>query len=100
MFETSLDILWITIAACIALFTLFACWGIFYVVQIIRRAFLVMEHVEEMIKNVNETIKTTKERLERSAAYVSVIADGAKKVMEIVKENTGGEGKKKKRGKK
>lgn len=96
MFESSQDIFWVTISTCIALLTVFFCWGIFYVVQIIRRAFLVVEHVEEMIRNINETIKATKERLERSAAYVSVIADGAKKVMEIVRENTGERKKKRK----
>lgn len=99
MLETSQDILWVTLAVCIALFTLFSCWGIFYIVQIIRRAFLVVEHVEEMIKGITDTVKMTKERMERSAAYVSVIADGAKKVMEIVKENTGDGGKKKKKKK-
>ena len=95
MFETSLDILWVTIAACIALLTLFSCWGIFYIVQIIRRSSKMFKGVEQMIDNINEVIKTTKEKIEHSAAYVSVLADGAKKVMEIVKERTAsGAGKK------
>jgi len=94
MFETSQDILWVTIAACIALFTLFFCWGIFYAVMIIRRAAKAFRGVERMIDNINETIKTTKDKIEHSAAYISVLADGAKKVMEIVREQTGATGKK------
>lgn len=95
MLETSLDILWVTIAACIALLTLFSCWGIFYIVQIIRRSSKMIKGVEDIIKNINETVKTTKEKIEHSAAYFSVIAEGAKKVMEIVKEHTAsGAGKK------
>ena len=39
-----------------------------------------------MITNINEVIKTTKEKIEHSAAYVSIIADGLKKVMEIAKQ--------------
>lgn len=96
MIETSQDILWVTIAVCIALFTVFSCWGIFYIVQIIRRGFKMIKAVEDMIENVNATIRLTRERLEHSAAYISVIAEGAKKVMEIVKEQGIGEGKRKK----
>jgi len=97
MFTTSLDILWITIAACIGLFTIFSCWGIFYLVQIIRRSANMIKGIEDIIKNINETIKATKEKIEHSAAYISVFAEGAKKVMEIVKEHSGDEKKKKKK---
>jgi len=45
--------------------------------------------VEQMIENVNEVIKTTKEKIEHSAAYISVLGEGLKKVMEIIKENSG-----------
>jgi len=89
MFQTSLDILWLTIAACVALLTLFSCWGIFYIVQIIRRSSKMFKGVEQMIENVNEVIKTTKEKIEHSAAYISVLGEGLKKVMEIIKENSG-----------
>jgi len=42
--------------------------------------------IEQMIFNINETIKTTKEKIEHSAAYVSILADGIKKVMEIAQQ--------------
>lgn len=83
MFQMSQDILWLTIATCIALLTIFSCWGIFYLVQIIRRSSKMFKGIEQMIANINEVIKTTKEKIEHSAAYISVIADGVKKVMEI-----------------
>ncbi len=83
MFQTSIDIFWLTIAVCLALLTIFSCWGIFYLVQIIRRSAKMFKGIEQMIANINEVIKTTKEKIEHSAAYVSVIADGIKKVMEI-----------------
>ena len=87
MFQTSLDILWLTIAAGIALLTVFFCWGIFYVVQIIRRSAKMFKGAEQMIENINEVIKATKEKIEHGAAYVSVIADGIKKVMDITQES-------------
>jgi hypothetical protein len=87
MIYESIDILWLTISVCIALLTLFSCWGIFYIVQIIRRSSKMFKGVEQMIANINEVIKTTKEKIEHSAAYVSIIADGLKKVMEIAKQS-------------
>ncbi|MDP3900000.1 MAG: hypothetical protein Q8Q23_02875 [bacterium] len=96
MIATSQDIFWITISACVGLFTIFFCWGIFYIVQIIRRSSNMIKGIEEIIKNINETIKATKEKIEHSAAYLSVFAEGAKKVMELVKEHSGNEKKKKK----
>lgn len=107
MIETSTDIFWITLSASIALLTLFSCWGIFYIVQIIRRAFKAIKGVEEIIESFNELIKTTKQKVEHSAAYVSVIADGVKKAIELAKsqssdgtEKSGGSKSKKGRSKK
>ena len=86
MISESIDILWLTIAACIALFTLFSCWGIFYIGQIIRRSSKMFKGVEQMIDNINEVIKTTKEKIEHSAAYISVLAEGIKKIMDITQK--------------
>ena len=98
MLETSNDIFWITLSGSIALLTLFSCWGIFYIIQIIRRSSKMFKGVEQMIENINEVIKTTKEKIEHSAAYLSVLGEGFKKVMEILKEQ--GITRDKKRGKK
>jgi len=87
MLETSSDILLITVAACIALLTIFSCWGIFYIVQIIRRAFKAVKGVEDAIENLNDLIKETKKRLEHSAAYISVISEGVKKAVEMAKDS-------------
>lgn len=99
MINTSTDILWVTIAVCIALFTIFSCWGIFYLVMIIRAASKSVKRVEQVIESIHEVIKTTKEKIEHSAAYFSVIGEGMKKVMEIAKDS-GVMGEKSKKSKK
>ncbi len=99
MFETSKDILWITIAACTALFTIFSCWGIFYLVMIIRRASMTVKRVEDTVKGFNNLIKTTKQKMEHSAAYISVLGEGIKKAVELAKD-VGGKGGTKKKSKK
>jgi len=100
MINTSNDILLVTIAVCIALFTLFSCWGIFYLVMIIRRAFKMIKGVEDIIAGFNDLIKTTKQKLEHSAAYMSVISEGVKKAIELGKGSLGVEPKKKSKKKK
>jgi len=95
MFGSSNDILLITIAVCIALFTLFSCWGIFYIVMIIRRAFKMVKGVEDVIAGFNDLIKTTKQKMEHSAAYISVLSEGVKRAIELGKDSFGVDNKKK-----
>ncbi len=97
MFETSKDILWITIAGSVGLFTLFACWGIFYLVMIIRAASKSVKRVEKIFESIHDIIKTTKDKVENSAAYFSVIGEGIKKVVEVAKDSGVGTKKTKKK---
>ena len=97
LIETSKDILWLTIAGSVGLFTLFSCWGIFYLVMIIRAGSKSVKKIEQVIDSIHDIVKTTKEKLEHSAAYVSVLGEGFKKVMEVVKEQSGSTTKKRKK---
>jgi len=87
MLETSKDILWLTIAGSVGLFTLFACWGIFYLIMIIRGAAKSVKRVEQIFESIHDVIKSTKEKIEHSAAYMSVLGEGIKKVVEVAKES-------------
>jgi len=100
MLETSNDLFWIVLSGSIGLLTLFACWGIFYLVMIIRGVAKSVKRVEKIFESIHDIIKTTKDKIENSAAYFSVIGDGIKKVMEVAKENGVGVGKTKKKGRK
>jgi len=56
-------------------------------VMIIRAASKSVKRVEQVIESINEAIKTTKEKIEHSAAYLSVLGEGIKKVMEIARDS-------------
>ncbi len=56
-------------------------------IMIIRVASKSVKKVEQVVENINEVIKTTKEKIEHSAAYMSVLGEGFKKVMEIAKDS-------------
>jgi len=94
--ETSYDILLLTISTCITILTLLSAWGLFYVITIIRRAAKSFKTVENIMDNINDTILVTKEKIEHSAAYVSVLVDGVRKIMDLVKDAKSSTTKKKK----
>ena len=70
---------------------------IFYLVMIIRAGSKSVKKIEQVIDSIHDIVKTTKEKLEHSAAYVSVLGEGFKKVMEVVKEQSGSTTKKRKK---
>jgi len=100
MLETSKDLLNIVIAISIFGLTIFICWAIFYFSQILRQAFKVAKEMRERLHKVDEVIQSLKEKIEHSASYLLLIGEGVKKLVEVVKEHTGKEEKKRKRRKK
>ncbi|HAM88708.1 MAG: hypothetical protein US83_C0003G0053 [Candidatus Falkowbacteria bacterium GW2011_GWC2_38_22] len=93
MFETSKDILNIVIASSIGLFTIFVCWAIYYFVQILRQGFKAVEEMRLRLKKIDNAIKAFKEKIEHSTSHIVLIAEGIKKLVEVIKERTekGGE---------
>ncbi len=54
--------------------------------MIMREVFKAAKEMKERVKKVDEAIKTFKEKMEHSAMYLSLIGEGVKKIVEIVKE--------------
>ncbi len=95
MLETSKDLLNIIIAVSIFGLTVFICWAIFYFAQILRQVFKVAKEMRERLHKVDEVIQSLKEKIEHSTSYLLLIGEGIKKLVEVVKEHTGKEKKKK-----
>jgi hypothetical protein len=53
-----------------------------------REFFKVVREMRERIKKVDETIDVLKKKIEHSASYLSLIGDGVKKLVEVVKEHS------------
>ena len=100
MLETSKDLLYVVIAISIFGLTIFICWAIFYFAQILRQVFKVAKEMRERLHKVDEVIQSLKEKIEHSTSYLLLIGEGIKKLVEVVKEHTGKEKKKKVRKKK
>ncbi len=95
MFSTSHDILLLTIAACVAAFTIFLCWGMFYLVAMTRNVFKIFKDVRRIFDKIEGVIDAVKEKVDSSAGYLFLIGEGLKKIVEIAKAwhaKQGGEG--------
>ncbi len=93
--ETSKDLLNVAIAVSIIGLVAFICWAIFYFAQILRQVFKVAKEMRERLHKVDEVIQSLKEKIEHSTSYLMLIGEGMKKLVEVVKEHTGKEKKRK-----
>jgi hypothetical protein len=83
MFSTSHDILLMTIAACVAAFTIFACWGLFYLVAGIRNLYGITKDFKNLFKKIEEVIDVLKNKIHESTAYLTLFGEVLKKVMDV-----------------
>ena len=92
MINSSKDILLITIAICIAVFTFFSCWGLYYLVGLVRNAFKVSKDARNILTKVEETIDALKDKIHSSSSYLLLIGEAVKKILDIMGVMKGGDG--------
>jgi len=97
MFETSKDVLLLTIAGAIALFTIFSCWAIYYVVVMLKNFSKMTTSVREKLETVDKILKLVKDKLEKGSNHMSMVADSVIKLVGLLMEKQG-KGNKRKRG--
>jgi hypothetical protein len=85
MFSTSHDILLLTIAACVAAFTIFLCWGMFYLIAMTRNVFKIVKDFRRIFDKIEGVVDALKEKINSSASYLFIIGEGLKKIVEIAK---------------
>jgi hypothetical protein len=86
MFSTSKDVLFLTIAACVAAFTIFSCWGLFYLVGMLRNTFKIVKDARRMVDKVESILDALKEKINSSASYLFLIGEALKKILEMSRE--------------
>lgn len=88
MIETSKDLLLVVMAISVFGLTFFTCWAIFYLSMILRQGFKIVKEMRDRLHKVDEVIKTLKEKIEHSTSYLMLIGEGVKKLVEVIKEHT------------
>ena len=85
MFSSSHDVLFLTISACVALLTIFICWGMFYLIAMTRNIFKIVKDARKTVDKVEGILDALKEKINSSASYLFIIGEGLKKIVEIAK---------------
>ncbi len=85
MFNDSKDILFLTIAACVTAFTVFACWGLYYIVGGLRNFFKIAQDIRDVFKKIEDTIDAVKNKVGQSASYMFLLGEALKKVVEAAR---------------
>ena len=97
MFDSSKDILNIAIAASVGIFAIFTCYAIYYFAQILRQGFKIIKEMRDRLHKVDSLIKTIKDKIEHSTSHIILIAEGMKKLVEVIKAHTSKDSEKKKK---
>lgn len=82
--DSSKDILFLVLAFSILWFTAFLCWALYYVISILRDASRLIEDVREKLDAIDNAIQGVRDKLTKGASSLSVMASGAKLLMEIM----------------
>ncbi len=87
MFSSSVDILNLVLAVCIALLTLFLCWSLYYFIASARRINKIAKQIELGVSKAEEVISLIKDKIKGGSAYLMILAEVAKQAMEFAKNN-------------
>ena len=82
--DTTQDLFWLVLAFCVLWFTLFVSWTIYYFGMILKRAKEIIDFFHEILEKVDEIIATVREKLEKSAASLTLLLKAGKEVIDYV----------------
>jgi uncharacterized membrane protein len=86
MFATSKDILFIVLAVCIFGFTVFVCWGIYYFIAIIRQMNETIKDFREKMQRFENFLTVIEEKIKHSTSYLILFAEGIKEVLSFLRD--------------
>lgn len=84
--QTTKDIMFLVIAFCVLLFTLFIVWLLYYFIAIIGDVRKLTKSVEEKVEKVGKIIDTVKEKLDSSATQFMIFTQAVKEIVKLVME--------------
>lgn len=86
MFETSKDLLNIVIAICVALFTVFLVWIMYYLAQMLKQANQTFTDIRELTKKIGDTIDVVRDKIASTIATLSTLSIGIKEIMSFLQK--------------
>lgn len=89
MFTTSQDVLYLTVSACIAFFTVFLVWIMYYVGQISRQSNEMITDFRQKMEELDDTMDEIKGKVTASVDTLSAVSSQIGTVLELIKSFTG-----------
>lgn len=88
--ETSKDLLFVVLAFSVLWLTIFLSWLLYYLIAIVRDAEMLIRQVKNAVGKIDELAHAAHEKMERSAASFTLIAQAVKElVVWGIKEKAG-----------
>jgi hypothetical protein len=84
MFNTSGDLLRLTLAFCAIVITFFISWLLYYFIAIIRNAYRATRALKRKIDMLDEIMGTIKEQVSHMGNYLGLIIAGLEKIISYV----------------
>jgi hypothetical protein len=85
-FDTSKDILNISISAAVISIAFFLCWLLLYAALSFRQFFKVVKDGQEMVNDLGKIVKGIREKTENFNAFFMLMGEGIKKLIEFTKD--------------
>lgn len=97
MFSTSQDILYVTVSICIALFTFFLVWIMYYIVQISKQSNEMISDFRQKMEELDATVHAIKDKVNTSVDRISSLSDQVGNILEVITRFTNRGGSRRKR---
>ncbi len=79
--ESSKDILYLVLAFSVLWFTAFVCWGLYYLISIMRDASRMIGEIRDRLHAIDDAVRGVREKFEGAIGSLGMAATGIKMVM-------------------
>lgn len=86
MIETSKDVLFLVIALCVFIVTVFFVWIMYYIAQILKSSKEMVEEVKNKVEEFGNLLTTLREKVTHSTTMLSTVAKGVTDLLSMFKE--------------
>lgn len=81
LIESSKDLLFVVLAFCVLWLTVFISWLLYYIISILRDTEALVSQVREAVGKIEEVAQSAHEKMERSAASFTLVAQALKELI-------------------
>ena len=82
--ETTKDIFYLVASIALGWVAVFLCWGLYEIAKLLHQANALVTDTREKISRLERAISAIKEKIESSAGYLGMIAEGGKSLLSFL----------------